>query len=280
MMSNEHSVRKLFDLTDRVAVITGGAGMLGIRYADAIAEMGGVPVLADKNRAAAEAGAQQIIQKFSGKALGIEVDITEQASVDSLVEQVQRQFGHIDILINNAAMTVKGGGGAFENYFAPYEDYPRDLFDMAMQVNLTGAFLVTQAIGKVMVAQKRGVIVNVSSDVGTISPDHRLYKGMTYAGKPFNTPIAYSMSKAALLAFTRYLATYWADKGIRVNAISPAGVYDDHEADFVERFSALLPMARMAHKDEYKGAMLFLCSDASSFMTGANLAIDGGRTAW
>lgn len=279
-MTNQHSVRNLFDLTDRVAVITGGAGMLGMRYADAIAEMGGIPVLADKDGARANIGAEELGRKYSGKALGVEVDITVQASVDSLVEQVWAKFGRIDILINNAAMTVKGGGGAFDDYFAPYEDYPRELFDMALQINLTGAFLVTQAIGKIMVEQNRGVIINVSSDVGTISPDHRLYKGMTYAGKPFNTPIAYSMSKAALLAFTRYLATYWADKGIRVNAISPAGVFDDHEPDFVERFSKLLPMARMAHKDEFKGAIIFLCSDASSFMTGANLAIDGGRTAW
>lgn len=279
-MSDSHSVRQLFDLTDRVAIITGGAGMLGVRYADAIAEMGGVPVLADKDGANAEKAAKEISARWGGKALGIEVDITREDAVLAMVSDVMDQLGRIDILINNAAMTVKGGGGGFDNYFAPYEDYPRDLFDMALQINLTGAFLVTQAVGKVMVEQRRGVIVNVSSDVGTISPNHKLYVGMEYAGKPFNTPIAYSMSKAALLAFTRYLATYWAEKGIRVNAISPAGVFDDHDADFVERFSTLLPMARMAHKDEYKGAMLFLCSDASSFMTGANLAIDGGRTAW
>ena len=133
-----------------------------------------------------------------------------------------------------------------------------------------------------MCEQNRGVILNISSDVGTISPDHRIYEGMTagFEGKPFNTPIAYSMSKAAILAFTRYLATYWADKGIRVNAISPAGVYDDHDADFVKRLANLIPLGRMAHKDEYKAAIIFLCSDASSFMTGANLAIDGGRTSW
>jgi NAD(P)-dependent dehydrogenase (short-subunit alcohol dehydrogenase family) len=279
-MNEPHSVRKQFELTGRVAIITGGAGMLGVRYADAIAEMGGIPVLADRDIANAEKSASELAAKYSGKSLGVEVDITNEAAVQTMVQKVMDEFGRIDILINNAAMTVKGGGGSFDNYFAAYEEYPRELFDMAMQINLTGAFLVTQAVGKVMVNQQSGVIVNVSSDVGTISPDHRLYKGMTYAGKPFNTPIAYSMSKAALLAMTRYLATYWADKGIRVNSISPAGVFDDHEADFVEKFSTLLPMARMAHKDEYKSAMLFLCSDASSFMTGANLAIDGGRTAW
>ena len=131
-----------------------------------------------------------------------------------------------------------------------------------------------------MVERGSGVVVNIASDVAVISPDHRIYQGMTYGGKPFNTPVAYSMSKAALLAFTRYLATYWAPRGIRVNALSPAGVYDDHDAAFVERLANLIPLRRMAHKDEYKGALIFLCSDASSFMTGANLIVDGGRTAW
>jgi NAD(P)-dependent dehydrogenase (short-subunit alcohol dehydrogenase family) len=237
-------------------------------------------VLVDLQIERCQAAEQHIRQMFGSEALGVRADITVKDQVQDVVEQVMARYGRIDILINNAALTVKGGGATFDDYFAPFEEYPERLFEMALRVNLTGTFLVTQAVGRVMVAQRRGVIVNISSDVALISPDHRIYRGMTYAGKPFNTPIAYSMSKAALLAFTRYLATYWADKGIRVNALSPAGVYDNHDAEFVQRLSNLIPLGRMAHKDEYKGAIIFLCSDASSFMTGANLIVDGGRTCW
>lgn len=277
---NDQYAHDLFDLTDRVAVITGGAGMLGVRHAEALAEFGASLVILDINEKAAREAASKIADEFGVEAIGIGADITEKNQVDGAVRAIQDKFGRIDILINNAAMTVAGGGGAFGDYFTAFEQYPRELFDLALQVNLTGAFLVTQAVGNVMLAQERGVILNISSDVGSISPDHRIYEGMEYGGKPFNTPIAYSMSKAAILAFTRYLATYWANKGIRANAISPGGVFDDHDGDFVERLTNLIPLGRMARKDEYKGAIVFLCSDASAYMTGANLAMDGGRTAW
>jgi NAD(P)-dependent dehydrogenase (short-subunit alcohol dehydrogenase family) len=274
------SVRARFDLKGRVAIITGGAGMLGLKHAEAIAEMGGIPVLVDVSAERVQAAEAQVRQAFGGEALGIKADITARAECAAVVEQVMARWNRVDILINNAALTVKGGGSSFDGYFAPFDQYGEELFDLALKVNLTGAFLITQAVGRVMVAQERGVIVNIASDVALISPDHRIYEGMTYNGKPFCTPIAYSMSKAALLAFTRYLATYWAPKGIRVNALSPAGVYDNHEKEFVARLSHLIPLHRMAHKDEYKGAIVFLCSDASSFMTGANLVVDGGRTSW
>ena len=276
------SVRQLFDLTGRIAVITGGAGMLGMKYAEAIAEMGGIPVLVDLQAEQCRQVEQHIRQRFNCEAFGLPTDITSKQQVQQMVQQVMNRYGRIDILINNAALTVKGGAAAFDDYFAPFDEYPEELFEMALRVNLTGALLVTQAVGRIMTGQHRGVIVNIASDVALISPDHRIYEGMKTgeANKPFNTPIAYSMSKAAILAFTRYLATYWADKGIRVNALSPAGVYDNHDPEFVRRLSQLIPIGRMAHKDEYQGAILFLVSDASSFMTGANLVVDGGRTAW
>ncbi len=278
----EKGVRQLFDLSGRVAVITGGAGMLGLKHAEAIAEMGGIPVLFDMHADACKRGEAHLRKLYGGEAHSAQVDITDKTQVQSAIGGVMSRLGRIDILINNAALTVKGGGGAFQDYFAPFGEYPQELFDLALRVNLTGAFLVTQAAGHVMAEQRRGVIVNISSDVALISPDHRIYQGMTsgYEGRPFNTPIAYSMSKAALLAFTRYLATLWADKGVRVNALSPGGVYDNHEPEFVQRLANLIPMGRMASKDEYKGAILFLCSDASAFMTGANLVVDGGRTSW
>lgn len=276
------TVKNLFELKDRVAIITGGAGMLGQKHAEAIAEMGGRPVLADLNLEAAEKAADYIRRTFSVESLGVAVDITKKPEVERMVERVMERFNRIDILINNAAMTVKVGSGRGADYFSPFEDYPIDLWQEAMNVNLTGAFLCTQAVGKVMCDRRCGVILNIASDVGVISPDHRIYRpdGQGYSGVSFNTPASYAVAKAGLINFTRYLATYWADKNIRVNALSPAGVYNDHDPGFVKKLSQCIPLGRMAHRDEYKGAVIFLVSDASSFMTGANLIVDGGRTAW
>jgi NAD(P)-dependent dehydrogenase (short-subunit alcohol dehydrogenase family) len=199
-----------------------------------------------------------------------------------MVATTVSKFGRVDILINNAALTVKGGGELAAEYFAPFEDYPLALWEQALKVNLTGVFLCCQAVGKRMVAQKSGVILNIASDVGTISPDHRIYEGVVHAqtGKPFNTPAAYAATKAGVINLTRYLATYWAPHGIRVNALSPGGVYAGHDPQFVRNISERIPLGRMARANEYQGAVLFLVSTASSYMTGANLIVDGGRTAW
>lgn len=267
-----------FDLTGRVAIVTGGAGLLGRQHATAIAAAGGRVVIADRDADAAVNAARQI----GGDALAVPVDVTDKAQVEGMTDTVMQQFGRIDILINNAALTVKGGGDLAKNYFAPFEDYPLELWEAALRVNLTGTFLCCQSVGKRMVEQRRGVILNIASDVGTISPDHRIYDGVTspHSGLPFNTPAAYATTKAGLINLTRYLATYWAPHGIRVNALSPGGVYADHDPVFVRNLTDRIPMARMANVDEYQGAVLFLISDASSYMTGANLIVDGGRTAW
>ncbi len=260
------SVKDLFDLTGKVALITGGAGLLGQKHAEAIAQMGGIPVLLD-------------IDAEKLKGLGDErgwafvpADISDSIDVDRAVAIVLITYKRIDILINNAFMTVAQGE---EGYFSPFEGYPLDMWETALKTNLTGTFLITQAVGRQMVKQRKGVILNIASDVGVISPDHRIYEGM-----PFNTPLSYSICKAAIIHMTKWLATYWADKNIRVNCLSPAGVYNDQPPEFVKRLSNLIPMGRMAEPDEYKAAVVFLVSEASSFMTGANIIIDGGRTCW
>ena len=272
----------VFDLSGRVAIITGGAGLLGRQHAAVIAESGGHAVLVDLSADQAAAAAEEVTAASGVAAAGLGADITVKADVERAVAATVARFGRVDILINNAAMTVKGGGERSDEYFAKFEDYPQELWDRALQVNLTGTFLCCQAAGRQMVSQQRGVILNIASDVGTISPDHRVYEGVVspHTGKPFNTPASYATTKAGVINLTRYLATYWAKEGIRVNALSPGGVLTDHDPQFVRNLTDRIPLGRMARKDEYRGAVLFLVSDASSYMTGANLIVDGGRTAW
>ena len=253
-----------------------------MQHASAIAEAGGYVVIADLTDELVSESARAIAREYDVESLGTKVDITDRPQVEAMVGAVMEKFGRIDILINNAALTVKGGGQGAADYFAPFEDYPVELWKKALDVNLTGMFLCCQATGKIMISQRSGVVLNIASDVGNISPDHRIYEGAANpdSGEPFNTPIAYATTKAGVINFTRYLATYWANKGIRVNCISPGGVFADHDPGFVEALTFRIPLGRMAQVDEYKGAVLFLVSDASSYMTGANLIVDGGRTAW
>jgi NAD(P)-dependent dehydrogenase (short-subunit alcohol dehydrogenase family) len=263
-----------------VAVITGGTGLLGQQHAEAIARAGGIPVLADIRVNGVDPGSQAWQARFGEQACAIQTDITDPASVQKLLQTVLEKFGRVDILVNNAANNPKMENKV-EVEFSRLEFFPLEQWDADLNVGLKGAFLCSQVIGSEMARRKQGVIVNVASDLAVIAPDQRLYRkpGLPEDQQPVK-PVTYSVVKTGLIGLTRYLATYWADCGIRVNAISPGGVYNNQTDDFVERLANLIPLGRMANTNEYQAAILFLCSDASSYMTGSNLVIDGGRSCW
>jgi 2-deoxy-D-gluconate 3-dehydrogenase len=274
---------ELFRLDGRVVLVTGGAGLLGRRYCEALLQAGARVVIGDLDGRRAKALAAELPPDA---ALGIRLDVADETSVGATVSGAVERFGRLDILVNNAALTVRGGSERLSaaDYFAPFEDYKREVWDQALNVNLTGMLLCAQAVGRQMLQQDPpgGVMVNVSSTYGVVAPDQRLYEGVKspYAEAAFNTPVSYAVTKTAVLGLTRYLATYWGRKNIRVNALTPHGVFDNHDDAFVQNFAYRSPLGRMARNDEYRGALLFLVSDASSYMTGANLIVDGGWTAW
>jgi len=269
-----------FDITGRVAVVTGGAGLLGEQHARAIGEAGGIPIIVDVDVAKANAVAKTLSEEFSVAANGIGADIAKRRDVERALEEALRQHGRIDILINNATNNPKMGTGA-PPAWSRFETFPVDQWSADLNVGLTGAFLCSQVFGSEMARRRGGVILNIASDLALIGPDQRIYRqaGLAEDRQP-TKPVAYSVVKAGLIGLTRYLATYWATAGIRVNAICPGGVHDGQSPEFVEKLTALIPMGRMASVDEYQAAVLFLVSDASSYMTGAALVVDGGRTCW
>jgi NAD(P)-dependent dehydrogenase (short-subunit alcohol dehydrogenase family) len=270
----------LFDLTGRVAIITGGTGLLGQQHAEAIANAGGIPVLADICVDGVDTQTRAWKERFGNSSSAVMADITQPDSIKTLLAEVLSRFGRVDILINNAANNPKMEKTA-EVEFSRLENFPLKQWEADLSVGLTGAFLCSQVIGSEMAKRKSGVIVNVASDLAVIAPDQRLYQkpGLQADQQPVK-PVTYSVVKTGLIGLTRYLATYWAEAGIRVNAISPGGVYNNQPKEFVQKLANLIPLGRMAKMDEYQAAILFLCSDASSYMTGTNLVIDGGRSCW
>ena len=275
------NVRPLFDLSGRVAIITGGSGLLGVRHAQAIAEMGGIPVLVDIDGEQAQERSAEIAKAYGVNALGISADITKTEAVSKILADTIESYGQVDVLINNASNNPKIQ--AMEGSFpvTRFEKFPLWMWNEDIAVGLTGAFLCSQIIGSEMARGSKGVILNIASDLGVIAPDQRIYRqpGLPDEQQPVK-PVSYSIVKHGLIGLTRYLATYWADRGVRVNALSPGGVYTGQDKAFVKRLTNLVPLGRMAKEDEYKAAVVFLVSDASSYMTGANVIIDGGRTTW
>lgn len=266
-------------LEGRVAFITGGAGLLGARHAIAIARAGGIPVIADIREPAAQAVADQVRAVTGGRAVVLHCDVTDEKSVLHASGAVLAELGRIDILVNNAANNpkVESGDGAFVRV----ERLTRERWDHDVAVGLTGAFFCARIFGSHMAERRAGTIVNISSEYGILAPDQRLYEkpGVKSSEQPAK-PISYSVVKAGLHGMTTYLAAYWGAQGVRVNTLVVGGVNAGQPADFVARASERVPLGRMAAPTDFEGALVFLCSDASSFMTGASLVVDGGKSIW
>lgn len=274
------TIQQKFDLTGRVAVVTGGVGLLGAEFCKTLAEAGAAVVVVDLNASASQAVAESLTN--SGyRSLAVPTNITQPNEVNALVEKTLSEFGRLDVLVNSAALDPKFDPDAVNKGITPgaFEDYPLDLWNSALDVNLTGMFLMTQACVKPMLDRgRKGSIINICSTYGLNGPDQRIYikDGKRVAFKP----VYYTVTKAGVMGFTKYLAAYYAGTDIRVNALTPGGVFNNHEDYFVKNYSAKTIIGRMAHKDEMNGALLFLASDASSYMTGNNVVVDGGWTAW
>jgi len=264
------NMRKVFDFSNRVIVITGAAGLLGSEYADGFCQAGGNVVLADKNFEKCKKLAAKLEKKYGVKPLPIKLDVTNPNSIKKMIVHITKKFSKIDVLVNNAIYPEIG-----KIKKTKFEDFPLDIWKKGIDVNLTGMFLCSQQIGEIMKRQKNGVIINISSIYGIKGPDQRIY-GKTKIIKS----ALYATTKGAVINFTKYLASYWNRTGIRVNTLSLGGVEENQDRDFKKKYSDKTMIGRMAKKDEYVGALLFLSSDASSYMTGSNLVIDGGWSAW
>ena len=273
---NDTSYRSLFDLTGRIAVITGGAGILGRCFAAGLAEFGASVAIADLDGEAAKAAAAELNTKFGRKIIGIATDVTDRASVRALATRVEDELGAADILLNNAAAK----GRNVDAFFAPLETFDAETWREIMAVNVDGMFNMAQAFGAEMARRGRGSIIQTASIYGLLAPDQRIYEGSAYLGRPINTPPVYTTSKAAVIGLTRHLATYWGAAGVRVNTLTPGGVESGQNDEFRRRYSARIPLGRMAAADEMVGAVVFLASDASKYITGQNIVVDGGLSAW
>ena len=263
-------VKNIFDLTDKTVILTGAAGYLAGNYADGLSQSGANVVLADINYQGCKKLEHKIREKYDVDPLSVKLDLTQSKSINNLVSKITKKYSDIDVLINNAAYQ-----GTPKIRTAGFENLTLETWNQAISVNLTGIFLLSQQIGKIMKNQKFGNIINISSIYGIVGADQRIY------GKSGqNSAVFYAATKGAVLNLTRYLASFWNRTGIRVNTFSPGGVENKQDKNFVKNYSKKTMIGRMARNDEYVGALIFLASDASSYMTGSNLIIDGGWTAW
>lgn len=271
------SYKNKFDLSGKTAIVTGGVGMLGRHFCSGLAEHGANTAVVDLDESIAKEFAEKLSANYGVKALGIGCDVSAPASVNRMVDKVLLECGEINILHNNAAWKSKD----LNAFNTPFEEYSLETWREIMSVNIDGMFLVAQAVGKQMVKQRKGgSIIQTSSIYGIMGVDGRIYEGSSYPGHQINTPAVYSASKGAVIALTKYLATYWAGKSIRVNTLTPGGVESGQNDEFQKKYMNRVPMNRMAMPEEMVGALLYLASDASSYVTGQNIIVDGGLSAW
>ena len=267
---------ELFSLANKVVVVTGGAGLLGQVFCQALVDVGAHVAIVDLDLASAETAAKKINKSDAQKVVAFESDITSPESVTQMVANVVKQLGRIDVLVNNAASK----GSSLDAFFESFEDYSLKTWREVMSVNIDGLFLVAQAVGKQMKKQGGGSIIQTSSIYGVVAPDQRIYEGSEYNGRAINTPAVYSASKAAVNGLTSYLSTYWASSKIRVNSLTPGGIASGQNSEFNKKYSNRVPLGRMGEASELVGALIYLASDASSYVTGQNLIVDGGLSAW
>lgn len=271
-------VKNLFDVSDRIVVVTGGLGQLGRQFSLTLLDHGAKVAVFDLSDSEELIAACYGKRKVDPNLIFLSVDLTQRESVEKGLAQVKQVWGIPHGLVNNAALDSPPNAPAEET--GPFETYPESSWDQVMDVNVKGIFFACQVIGGEMAKKGRGSIINISSTYGLVSPNQNIYDYRRESGKPFFKPVAYAASKSALFNFTRYLATYWAPSNVRVNTLTFGGVFNNQDERFLERYYARVPLGRMAKEDEYNGAILYLISDASSYMTGSNMVIDGGWTAW
>ena len=269
-----------FYIDGSVCIITGGAGLLGRKHAEAVLEGKGVPVLLDISPLALESMKKTLKQEYpDGEVEIFEADITNKADLEEIRDVLLEKHGHIDVLINNAANNPKVEGGSNNLGATEFTEFPTEIWNADIAVGLTGAMLCAQIFGKVMEQQEKGIILNIGSDYGIIAPDQRVYRKEGVPEKEqIIKPVSYSVVKHGLIGMTKYLAAYWGSKGIRVNTLCPASLYNGQDKEFVNKLSQLIPMGRMSRPEEYTCTILYMISDASSYMTGATVVLDGGRT--
>jgi len=270
-----------FTLKGKVALITGASGLLGVEHANALLELGATVVMTDIDKVGLDKAFNDLMSVYDKKNVICKImDVTSQKSILYVANELKNDGVNVDILINNAAIDPKVQADSVVET-SRLENFLVDDWDFQISVGLTGAMLCAQIFGSKMAKRGNGVILNIASDLSVFAPDQRLYKkaGLQSDQQPVK-PVTYSVIKHGLIGLTKYLATYWADKGVRCNALSPGGVYTSQDDEFVNRLSNLIPMGRMAKKEEYKGAIQFMCSDASAYMNGQNIVIDGGRSVW
>ncbi|MFA3784071.1 SDR family oxidoreductase [Melioribacteraceae bacterium 4301-Me] len=266
---------ELFSLKNKTAIITGAIGLLGKQHCRALSEAGANIVVADLD----ENECKKFAKSLPTKSIGLALDVTDPQSIKNLRDKVLKEFGHIDVLVNNAAINDMFEDPKAAAEESKFENYPLKLWKKSIDVNLTGVFLCSQILGTEMARQRYGSIINIASTYGITAPDQSLYVKRD-GTQSFYKPPAYSATKGAVIMFTKYLAAYWGKNNVRVNTLTPGGVENFQDEFFIEKYSAKTPLGRMAKPTDYKGALIFLASDASNYMTGANLIVDGGWTAW